>query len=74
MAMRAERLTSVSSSPSETRARHRRLRQAVMDLGCAIARGDVTPAPGELEALAAVCDTEHLGPEAARVRRWMEPA
>jgi len=48
-----------------------RLRNAVTGLGAAIASGEVTPTPGELEALAQICVDHFLPVEAARVRRWM---
>jgi hypothetical protein len=49
----------------------RRLKAAVDKLALAIAKGDVTPLPLELQALAEICETENLPIEAARVRRWM---
>jgi hypothetical protein len=49
----------------------RRLQEAVAKLGEALATGEVKPSPGELQALAAVCDANRLPIEAARVRRWM---
>lgn len=47
------------------------LRKAVATLAGVIAKGTVTPARLELEALAYLCDSAHLYAEAARVRRWM---
>jgi hypothetical protein len=49
----------------------RRLKAAIAKLALAIANGEVTPLPLELQALAEICETENLPIEAARVRRWM---
>jgi hypothetical protein len=51
--------------------RPRYLATVVAKLAEAIAAGEVTPAPGELEALAVVCDRAQLPAEAARIRRWL---
>lgn len=51
-----------------------RTQRMITELAAAIANGEVTPGPWELEALAVICDDEQLPAEAARVRRWMEPA
>jgi hypothetical protein len=48
-----------------------RLAECIAKLAKAIAAGEVTPAPVELEALAVICDANHLDVEAARVRRWL---
>ena len=46
------------------------LRDAVARMATAIARGELTPTPHELEALAQICADHFLPVEAARVRRW----
>jgi hypothetical protein len=51
-----------------------RLVEAVAKLAVAIDKGERTPAPGELEALAVVCDQPRLPAEVARVRGWMRGA
>lgn len=51
-----------------------RLIEMTQKLARAIASGEVTPAPGEMEALAIVLDEHHLPIEANRVRRWMAVA
>lgn len=55
-----------------TRATQLQLRQCVRDMAAALARGEITPAPGELDALARVCELAGLVQEARRVRRWAE--
>lgn len=47
------------------------LRDAVTRLAIAIAHGEVTPQPIELEALAQICAEHFLPVEAARIRRWI---
>lgn len=44
---------------------------AVANLAVAIAHGTIRPQPGELDALALICDRQQLPIEAARVRRWL---
>jgi hypothetical protein len=55
----------------------RGIRSAVMDLGAAIARGEVTVSTAkdvqELEVLAIVCENHGLTHEASRVRSWLKP-
>jgi hypothetical protein len=51
-----------------------RLAQCVGELGAAIASGECTPEPGELEALAIICERRGLRAEAMRVRRWTRGA
>lgn len=55
----------------EATTRRLRLREAIGKMADAIAAGDLTPLPIELEALAQLCDEQFLPSEAARVRRWM---
>jgi hypothetical protein len=45
--------------------------QIVATLAEVIERGDVTPAPGELEALLVMCEKRKLTTEAQRIRRWL---
>lgn len=54
-------------------ARRTRLAGAVAALAIGIERGECTPLPVELEALAQLCEEQWLPSEAARVRRWMNP-
>lgn len=51
--------------------RRRRLADAVNRMAQAIANGELLPTRVELEALALICDEQHLHAEAVRVRRWL---
>lgn len=50
---------------------HKRLRQCLDDLARAIDRGEVDPAPLELEALLAIAMRQGDQQSADRLRRWM---
>jgi hypothetical protein len=48
-----------------------RLKACVSELAAAINRGECTPRPIELKALAKACEAHGLSQEAARVLQWM---